>query len=56
MSLESMMEAMGSLLIITAINGIVVCSITFAYLIIRDKLKARKEARGKKHETFDREL
>jgi len=41
------METMSSLLIIAAINGIVVCSITFTYLIIRDKLKARKEAREK---------
>jgi hypothetical protein len=42
MSLESMMEAMSSLLVITAINGIVVCSITFAYLIVRDKLAKRR--------------
>ena len=42
MNLESVIETMNALLTITAINGVVVCSITFAYLCIRDKIAKRK--------------
>jgi len=42
MNLESVIETMNALLTITAINGIVVCTITFAFLCIRDKMAHRK--------------
>ena len=47
MSLDSVMEMGHALLLLTAVNAVIAFGLTFTYLIIRDKLKARKEAREK---------
>jgi len=47
MSLNEVYSMAESLLIITAFNAVVAFGLTFTYLIIRDKLQARKEAREK---------
>jgi hypothetical protein len=42
MTLDSIFEAAGNLLIITAINAVVIFGGTFLFLCIRDKLAKRK--------------
>ena len=42
MSLDSILETAGHLLIITGINAVVVFGLTFAYLCIRDKVAKRE--------------
>jgi len=56
MSLDSIVDMAGGLLCITAFNAAIAFGLTFVFLVIREKINARKEAMGKKHETFNREL
>tara|TARA_R110000824_G_scaffold98711_1_gene235395 strand:+ start:930 stop:1097 length:168 start_codon:yes stop_codon:yes gene_type:complete len=50
MDLNSIFQTLDSLLTITAINAVVVFSLTFAYLCIRDKFAKRKRAIARKRD------
>jgi len=47
MSMDTIWDAAGNLLIITGINAVVVFGLTFSYLCIRDTLAKRKRVTEK---------
>ena len=47
MSLDSIVEMAGHLLIITVINAVVIFGLTFSYLCIRDTMAKRKRVMEK---------
>ena len=56
MTMNSLIDMSGSLFAVTILNAIIGIGIATVYLVVREKITARKEAMGKRNETFNRKL